>query len=169
MARLFYRTYGYTVAYAPVVYEPERLAELVTSGQHLATVAVSPDGRIVGHLASECATRCHHREDRSARRRPLYRRHKLSLRIGFAACRAAAGVGFVGQYTEAVTVHLGSQKAALGGAHEVGLLLAAQSNELDFRGFDADEQARKALMLFYGSFGEPPRSGPSTCRRPTAR
>ena len=41
------------MAYAPVVYEPERLAELVTSGQHLATVAVSPDGRIVGHLASE--------------------------------------------------------------------------------------------------------------------
>lgn len=38
----------------------------------------------------------------------------------------------------------------------MGLLLAAQSNELDFRGFDADEQARKALMLFYGSFGTTP-------------
>ena len=158
VARLFYRTYGYTVAYAPVVYEPERLAELVTSGQHLATVAVSPDGRIVGHLASEV------RHPGATTGKigllavdPLYRRHKLSLRIGFAHVARLLELGFVGQYTEAVTVHLGSQKAALrGGAHEVGLLLAAQSNELDFRGFDADEQARKALMLFYGSFGTTP-------------
>ena len=158
VARLFYRCYGYTVAYAPVVYEPEHLAELVTSGQHLATVAVSPEGRIVGHLASEV------RDPQATTGKigllavdPLYRQHKLSLRIGFAHVTRLLEKGFVGQYTEAVTVHQGSQKAALrGGAHEVGMMLAGQSNELDFRGFDADEQARKALLLFYGSFGTTP-------------
>lgn len=158
VARLFYRTYGYTAAYAPTVYEPARLTELVTSGRHIATVAVSPDGRIVGHLASEV------RRPGATTGKigllavdPLYRRHKLSLRLGFAHVTRLLELGFVGQYTEAVTVHLGSQKAALrGGAHEVGLLLAAQSNSLDFRGFDADEQARKALLLFYGSFGTTP-------------
>ena len=37
-----------------------------------------------------------------------------------------------------------------------GLLLAGQSNELDFRGFDSDDKIRKAVMLFYGSFGKTP-------------
>ncbi|MBK6764632.1 MAG: GNAT family N-acetyltransferase [Micrococcales bacterium] len=158
VARLFYRCYGYTVSYAPVVYEPERLAEMVQSGRHLATVAVSPDGRIVGHLASEV-----HDPDATTGKigllavDPGYRRHGLSLRIGFAHVTRLLEKGFVGQYTEAVTVHLGSQKAALtGGGHEVGLLLAAQSNDLDFRGFDSDDRVRKAVMLFYGSFGKTP-------------
>jgi hypothetical protein len=158
VARLFYRCYGYTVAYAPVVYEPERLAELVASGKHLGTVAVSPEGRIVGHLASEVQ-----RPGAITGKigllavDPGYRQHKLSMRIGFAHVTRLIELGFVGQYTEAVTVHLGSQKAALrGGGHEVGLLLAAQSNELDFRGFESDEKARKALLLFYGAFGQTP-------------
>lgn len=158
VARLFYRTYGYTVAYAPVVYEPDRLAELVTSGQHLATVAVSPDGRIVGHLASEIQ----HPGANTGKIGllavdPLYRRHNLSMRMGWAHVARLLELGFVGQYTEAVTVHVGSQKAALrGGGHEVGLLLAAQTNELDFKGFDADADTRKAVVLFYGSFGNTP-------------
>ena len=158
VARLFYRCYGYTVAYAPVVYEPERLAELVASGKHLGTVAVSPEGRIVGHVASEVQ-----RPGAITGKigllavDPGYRQHKLSMRIGFAHVMRLIELGFVGQYTEAVTVHLGSQKAALrGGGHEVGLLLAAQSNDLDFRGFDSDEKVRKALMLFYGAFGKTP-------------
>jgi hypothetical protein len=88
---------------------------------------------------------------------PAYRRHGLSLRIGFTHVSRLLELGFVGQYTEAVTVHLGSQKAALtGGGHEAGLLLAGQSNELDFRGFDSDDKIRKAVMLFYGSFGKTP-------------
>ena len=158
VARLFYRTYGYTVAYAPVVYEPERLAELVESGQHLATVAEAPDGRIVGHLASEIQ----HPDATTGKIGllavdPLYRRHNLSMRMGFAHIARLLELGFVGQYTEAVTVHLGSQKAALrGGGHEVGLLLAAQSNELDFKGFESDANTRKAVVLFYGSFGNTP-------------
>lgn len=158
VARLFYRCYGYTVAYAPVVYEPERLAELVASGRHLATVAVSPEGRIIGHLASEV-----HDPDATTGKigllavDPLYRRHHLSMRIGFAHVTRLLEKGFVGQYTEAVTVHLGSQKAALrGGGHEVGMFLAAQSNDLDFKGFDSDERIRKAVVLFYGSFGNTP-------------
>ena len=158
VARLFYRCYGYTVAYAPVVYEPERLAELVESGQHLATVAIAPEGHIVGHLSSEVRT-----PGATVGKigllavDPAYRRHGLSLRIGFAHVSRLLELGFVGQYTEAVTVHLGSQKAALtGGGHEAGMLLAGQSNELDFRGFESDDKVRKAVMLFYGSFGKTP-------------
>ena len=158
VARLFYRCYGYTVAYAPAVYEPERLAELVESGVHLATVAVCPEGQIVGHLASEV----HDPEATTGKIGllavdPGYRRLGLTMRIGFAHVARLLERGFVGQYTEAVTVHIGSQKGALnGGAHEVGVMLAAQSSELDFRGFDADDGARKAVMLFYGSFGNTP-------------
>jgi serine/threonine-protein kinase RsbW len=158
VARLFYRTYGYTVAYAPVVYEPDRLAELVADGQHFATVAVAPDGRIVGHLASQI-------QDQDAITGkigllavdPLYRRHNLAMMIGFAHAGRLIERGIVGQFTEAVTVHLGSQKAALrAGGHEVGVMLAAQSSDLRFKGFDENDRSRKAAILFYGSFGNTP-------------
>lgn len=158
VARLFYRTYGYTVAYAPVVYEPELLAELVASGKHVGTIAVAPDGRVVGHIASDV-------HDSTATTGKIgllavdqnFRRHNITARLVFTHFARLLEQGFVGQYTEAVTVHVGSQKATLrGGGYESGLMLAAQSNDLDFKGFDTDEKSRKAVMLFYCSFGNTP-------------
>lgn len=157
VARLFYRCYGYSADYAAVVYEPERLAEYVTAGRHFATVAVTPEGRIVGHLASEME-----RPDDVTGKigllavEPAFRRHHLAARIGLAHATRLVERGVIGQFTEAVTVHLGSQRLALAtGAHEVGLVLAAQPGQLAFRGFDGSGN-RKAVLMLYGSLGRPP-------------
>jgi hypothetical protein len=50
VARCFYRTYGATAPVADeVIYHPEKCAAQVRAGLHLGTVAVLPNGRIVGH------------------------------------------------------------------------------------------------------------------------
>lgn len=161
VARLFYRCYGYSAAYASLVYEPDRLAEYVEAGLHFATIAVTPSGRVVGHLSSEV-------EDPQAVTGrigmlavdPAYRRHHLAMRIGMVHITRLIARGIIGQFTEAVTVHLGSQRTALaGGAHEVGLMLAGQTADLEFQGFDSTAGHRKSVLLYYGGLeGHPHRS-----------
>lgn len=157
VARLFYRTYGYSASYASIIYEPDRLAEYVTSGRHFATIAVTPTGRVVGHLASSI-------EDPRAVTGaigllavdPAYRRMHIAAKVGWAHIARLVERGIVGQYTEAVTVHVGSQRTALkSGAHEVGLMLAGQTSELDFRGFGGSSGHRRAALIFYGHLGTP--------------
>lgn len=157
IARLFYRTYRYSAYQAAVVYEPERLAEFVRSGHHVATVAVAPSGRIVGHVASE-VERVGDRTGRIGLLAvdPAYRGLSVSAQLGFAHMVRLLGLGITGQFSEAVTVHDRSQRAALrAGGHEVGMLLAAQPSTLDFQGFDDGADHRRAVMLFYLSAGEP--------------
>lgn len=152
VARLFYRCYGYSAYYASEVYEPERLAEYVRAGRHLATIAITPSGRVVGHVAS-------HVEQPGARTGrigllavdPAYRRLHLSTRIGAVHVIRLAEQGFRGQYTEAVTVHTRSQEVALkSGGHETGLLLAGQRGGLEMIGFDEGEHKRRGVMLMFG-------------------
>lgn len=158
VARLFFRCYGYSVSYAPVVYQPDRLRELVAGGKHLGTVAVAADGTVVGHVA----TKVRHPgavvgEIGLFAVDPRYRRYGVAMKIGLAHAAWLYEAGFVGQYTEAVTIHDRSQKAAVrSGGKEVGVILAAQAGDLQFRGFDADDGRRKALINFYASFGNTP-------------
>ena len=158
VARLFYRTYGYSAAAASVVFEPERFAELVAAGVHRATVALTPGGRIIGHLATtvDKPTALTGRIGLLAVE-PDYRRHKVAVRLGFVHVTRLLEEGMIGQFSEAVTVHTGSQKIALrSGAHEVGMVLAAQSAELRFRGIASAEGTRKAVLLLYGQIGQGP-------------
>ena len=158
LARLFYRTYGYSAYYAPVVYEPERLAEYVRAGRHIGTVAVTPSGRIVGHVA----TKVERPGDITGSVgllaiEPAYRSFGITARIGLAHVVRLIEMGFVGQFTEAVTVHDRSQKAALkSGGHEVGLMLAGQQSSLEFEGFDVEAGRRHAVMLMYGNLTDTP-------------
>lgn len=158
VARLFYRTYGYSAYYASAVYEPDLLAELVRAGQHVATVAVTPSGRVVGHLASKVE-----RPGATVGSigllaiEPAYRSFGITQQLGFAHVIRLVEQGFVGQYTEAVTIHDRSQRIALkSGGHEVGLLLAAQAPELEMAGFAVDPSQRHSVMLIFGDFGSVP-------------
>lgn len=158
LARLFYRCYGYTAAYASLIYEPERLAEYVSAGRHVATVAVAPSGRIVAHLAStvEDPTAITGRAGYYAVD-PSCRRLNIGLRVTMVHIPRLLDMGIIGQFSEAVTVHLGSQKSALhNGGHEVGLMLARQAADLDFQGFEEDQELRKAVVLFYIPLGVTP-------------
>lgn len=155
VAQLFFRTYGYSAYYAASVYEPDLLAELVRAGHHLATVAVTPTGRIVGHLATKVA-----RPDDTVGMLgllaidPAYRSFGITQQIGFVHVVRLVESGFVGQFSEAVTVHDRSQRIALrSGGHEVGLLLGAQSSALELAGFDVDTSQRHSVMLLFAGLG----------------
>lgn len=158
VARLFYRCYGYSVSYAPVVYQPEKLRELVDSGRHIGTVAVAPEGTIIGHVATETnGPGAIVGEAGLLAVDPQYRGHKVTMRMGLFHIGRLYEAGFVGQYSRAVTVHTRSQQSALqAGGRECGLVLAAQSGDLEFRGFETAEGQRKAVVMFYGSFGNTP-------------
>ena len=164
VARLFYRCYGNTAAYASLMYEPERLAEYVEQGKHVATIAVTPAGRVVGHLASTIEDpRAHTGRVGYYAVDPAWRQHKIGLRVAWAHIPRLLERGIIGQYSETVTVHPGSQRSALrNGGHEVGLMLARQTKELDFSGFDEDQDLRKAVVLFYIPIAEQP-ARESTC------
>lgn len=158
VARLFYRTYGYSAYYAAAIYEPELLAEYVRAGNHVGTVAVTPSGRIIAHLASKV--------ERPGAKvgslgllavEPAYRSFGITKQLGFVHVVRLVEMSFVGQYSEAVTVHDRSQKLALKtGGHEVGLILALLSGNLEMAGFDVDPNLRRAVMLMFGSFGSVP-------------
>lgn len=158
VARLFYRCYGYSVSYAPVVYQPELLRELIEAGRHIATIAVAPDGTVVGHVATEVTgPEATVGEVGLLAVDPQYRGHRVPMRMGMAHVGRLYEGGFVGQFSRAVTVHERSQKAALAaGGKEVGVILAAQRGDLEFRGFEADDGLRKTVIPFYASFGNAP-------------
>ncbi len=129
------------------------------AGRHLATVAVTPSGRIIGHVASDV-----HREGATTGRigllavDPAYRRFGVSASIGLTHIVRLIELGFIGQYTEAVTAHDRSQRVALkAGAHEVGLMLAVQQPTLEFQGIETDDELRRSVMLMYAALAPAPR------------
>ena len=155
VARLYFRTYGYTKIGSPWIYEPDVFRHKLESGQHLGAIAVTPTGRIVGHtgLLRSSAT------SPSASGGPIavdpaYRQHGLSERLNMAFFPRVPPLQLRGMYGEAVTAHPASQKAALKlGGHEVGLVLGRQPADLDFLGFEGPSGFRRAVMVFYTSFG----------------
>ncbi len=158
VARLFFRCYGYSAAYSTLVYEPEKMSEYVAAGRHFGTIALTPAGRVVAHVASEIE-----RPEAVTGRiglfvvDPDYRGFKIGTKVGLAHLTRLLERGIVGQFTEAVTVHTASQRPALAtGAHEVGLLLAGQPPQLSFTGFEGTEGRRKSALMFFGRLGEVP-------------
>lgn len=158
VARLFYRCYGYSAAYATAVYQPDRLRALVQEGLHLGTVAVADDGTIVGHVAGEVTS-----PDAKVGEiglfavDPQFRKFGVGLQVGIYHAAKMYNAGFIGLYTHAVTVHDRSQKSAVhSGGKEVGMLLASQPGELNFQGFDVDPEHRKSTMNFFLNLGRTP-------------
>ncbi len=156
VARCFYRTYRLSGPLADeVIYHPERCAEQVRAGLHLAVVAVAPGGRIVGHNAVT----------REAPDDPLgvagflvvdpeFRGHGIAERVTELTFARARAVGLRGMLAMAVTVHTASQKTSLkNGAVETGVLLAAQESRVTMRGIPEKEQhTRHAMLACYFPF-----------------
>ncbi len=155
VARLYFRTYGYTKIGSAWIYEPDVFRHKLESGQHLGTIAVTPSGRVIGHtgVLRPSAT------SPSASAGPLavdpaYRRLGISERLTNALLVRLPPLNLRGIYAECVTAHPASQKAGLkAGGHETGLVLGKQPAELDFLGFDGPKGFRRAVMVLYTSFG----------------
>lgn len=153
LARCFYRTYGMSAPAADeVVYHPERCAERVRARLHLGTVAVTPQGRIVGHTALERESL----DDPIAIGGylvvdPEYRGHGIAERLTEIRFREGPSLGLRGMLAMAVTIHTASQKTSLAnGGHEVGVLLAAQEARIVMRGIGGKQgHERHSIVAFY--------------------
>lgn len=155
VARLYFRVYGYTKIGSPWIYEPDVFRHKLDNHLHEAVVAVAPSGRIVGHLGILRSSP----DSVSAAGGPMavdpdYRRMGLSDKMAMAFLPSVMSLGLHGMYGEAVTAHPASQKSAIRtGGREVGLILGRQPAELDFIGFDGPKGIRRAVMVFFTSFG----------------
>lgn len=150
VARLYFRTYGYTKILTPFVYDPDLFTDLLTSGRHLGAVAVTSSGRIVGHIGltrDSDASRVGSADTLAVE--PAFRKRGIVGMLGpvFAGHMISHGVRAL--FGEAVTMHTASQRVALAsGGTETGVLLARQSPEVRLEGFDAVD-TRRALILVY--------------------
>jgi hypothetical protein len=150
VARLYFRTYGYTKLLTPYVYDPDLFTDLLQSGRHLAAVATTSSGRIVGHigLTREADGRQVGCADTLAVE-PAFRQRGLVALLTPTFAQHLVSHDVRGVYGEAVTMHTASQRVALqNGATETGVLLGRQPPEVALEGFDAVDK-RRALILMY--------------------
>jgi serine/threonine-protein kinase RsbW len=156
LARCVYRCYGYTYANDDI-YLPEKMREFIDSGLQISHVAVNPDGEIIGHIAIRRDSPDSLLGERvQAVVDPCYRGHGLLRKLGMSSTAYAKETGMFGVYSEAVTVHPYSQKAALaGGACEIGILLGFTPATMSFKNIEEDQrQQRQAALLLYTRFNE---------------
>ena len=155
VARLYFRTYGYTKIGSPWIYEPDIFRHKLESGQHLGAIAVTATGRVVGHTGlMRASTTSLSASGGPIAVDPAYRRMGISERLNMSFFPRVPALNLRGVYGEAVTAHPASQRASLKmGGHEVGLVLGRQPADLDFLGFDGPTGFRRAVMVMYTSFG----------------
>ena len=157
VARLYFRTYGYTKIGSSWIYEPDVFRHKLESGQHLGTIAVTPTGRVVGHtglLRSAAASRTASLGPLAVD--PAFRKRGLAEKLHTALFLRFPPLKLHGLYAEAVTAHPASQKSALQlGGHEVGLVLGRQPADLDFIGFEGPSGFRRAVMVFFVPYSTP--------------
>lgn len=150
VARLYFRTYGYTKILTPWVYDPDLFSELIESRRHIAAVAVTEGGRIVGHigLTRDAADRHVGCADTLAVE-PAFRKHGIVGLLMPPFVQHLITSGVTGLYGEAVTMHTASQRIALNnGGTETGVLLGRQPPEVALEGFESVD-TRRALVLVY--------------------
>ena len=158
LARCVYRCYGYTYANGDL-YVPDRVRELLESGLLISHVAVNPEGEVIGHSAI--------RRDYPGARvvergqavvDPRYRGHGLLNQLLSAVVNHARDIGIYGTYSEGVTVHTFSQKAALSiGGRETGILLGFTPATMFFKKIqEGEREQRQAIVLMYTRLNDEP-------------
>ena len=150
VARLYFRTYAYTKLLTPFVYDPDLFTDLLTSGRHLAAVATTESGRIVGHIGlTRDAPNAHVGCTDTLAVEPAYRERGIVALMTPVFTDHLLDRGVTGLYGEAVTMHTASQRVGLSnGATETGVLLGRQPPEVQLEGFEAVGK-RRALILIY--------------------
>jgi anti-sigma regulatory factor (Ser/Thr protein kinase)/GNAT superfamily N-acetyltransferase len=158
LARCVYRCYGYTYANGDV-YFPDRVREFLESGLMVSHVALTPDGGIIGHIAIRKESPDARIGERGqAVVDPRYRGHGLLNKLVSSSVENAKATGMYGTYSEAVTVHTYSQKAAFSiGARETGILLGFTPATMLFKKIqEGDRQQRQAAVLLYTRYNDEP-------------
>lgn len=158
LARCVYRCYGYTYSNGDV-YVPDRMRDLLESGLLISHVALNPEGEVIGHSA----IRKDYPEALVVERGqavvdPRYRGHGLLNKLLNAVVDHAREIGMYGTYSEGVTVHTFSQKAALSiGGVETGILLGFTPATMFFKKIqEGEREQRQAIVLMYTRLNDEP-------------
>lgn len=157
VARLYFRTYGYTKIGMSWLYEPEVFRHKIETGIHEAMVAVLPSGRIVGHAGLVRPTpNSFTASGGPAAVDPAFRQRNIALLLQEGLVARIIEIGLRGIHLEGVTAHSASQATVRkAGLRETGLVLARQPADVEFLGFDGPRGFRRAVVVFYRSFDEP--------------
>ena len=157
VARLYFRTYGYTKIGMSWLYEPEVFRHKIETGIHEAMVAVLPSGRIVGHAGLVRPTpNSFTASGGPAAADPAFRRRNIATLLEEALVPRMIELGLRGIHAEGVTAHPASQATLRkAGLRETGLVLARQPADVEFLGFEGPRGFRRATVILYRSFGEP--------------
>lgn len=158
LARCVYRCYGYTYASGDV-YLPDKMKELLESGMIISFVAVNPEGEVIGHSG----IRRDYPDAKVVERGqavvdPRYRGHGLLNKLLNTVVEHCRSIGLIGNYSEGVTVHTFSQKAAFSvGAVETGILLGFTPATMFFKKIqETERELRQAIVLMYTRLNDEP-------------
>ena len=155
LIRCLYRCYGYSYPDASL-YDAAHIRRALAAGLMQSSVAVLPDGEIVGHVgyAYEEATDTSPESGRLVVD-PRLRGHHLTERLAAVRNEIADLLGVRGMWAKAVTNHPVSQRLGIAvGSVEVGMLLGAQPTEVTQVGQPNPEAGWRSLMLMYRAVGE---------------
>jgi anti-sigma regulatory factor (Ser/Thr protein kinase) len=156
VSRTVYRAYGYSYAYEHAYY-PDRLVELIRSGQVYIAVAVTPSGEIAGH----CALIMKEQAPRIAELgfgavKPLFRSQRVFTQLTDHLIRKARSKGLMGVYGEAVTNHTFSQKTGRSlGLRDCALMVGYVPASVSFKGINERLPNRESLIVHFLYIEEP--------------
>ena len=155
VAQCAYRTYGYTYVMENVYY-PERLVQMIQTGDIVSVVAVSEvNGEVMAHCALEFHGRKHGiPEIAMAFTKPKYRGMGCLNSLNDFILDHAQKTGLKGIYAKAVTAHTYSQKALdTFGFHPCGLLVG-HSPQKEFTRMKKRLTQRETLVLYHRKITE---------------
>ncbi|GMU53348.1 MAG: hypothetical protein AMXMBFR33_24940 [Candidatus Xenobia bacterium] len=154
VARLCYQVYGYTYMHEEL-YFPDRLTAMNASGQLYSMVALDAAGQVVGHYALERPQPGPLAECGEALVSPMHRGRKLMERMGQQLETVAPDLGLTTLYSNAVTLHPYSQRAAEGfGRTPCGLTLSGVPAQVTFKGLGGGQ--RTSCVLYVQYLSRPP-------------
>ena len=148
VSKIIYKTYGYNYP-TDYVYYPEKIAAMNESGRIHSAVAISADGRVVGHCALQFLPRMPRIAEMSQGAvEPGYRGKGCFKNLSQYLVTVAHERSVAGIYSQAVTTHTHSQHTALKmGFKDCGVMLGLIPAETVFRGFGKSAGERGAMVL----------------------
>lgn len=157
ISKLVYRTYGYSYSH-DYIYYPEKILALNAGGQVQSALAVTERNEIVGHCAlSLWSDNPQIAELGQGVVVPSHRSQGCFAKLTEYLIDAGRRRGLKGVFSEAVTVHPFSQKAALQhGLRDCALFLCLLSPAVQFKGFGSGPSGRGSMLLQFKYLDTPP-------------
>lgn len=155
VARLYFRVHGYTKIQSPWLYEPEVFRHKIADGTHEGVIALTPSGQVVGHAGlARMSPNSRTGYGGPLAVDPAYRSMGLAGRMAQAFFPRVVELQFRGMFAEVITAHPASQKTTLKmGGKEIGVILGGQNPAVEYLGFDTNSGYRRAMMMFFTTFG----------------